>query len=97
MRGVFTMSLLKLIKEEYKIISIIGMAKNSGKTVTLNHLLLEAMEEGIQVGITSLGRDGESLDLVTETEKPRIFATEGTIIATATSLLSLGDANVEII
>ncbi len=91
------MSLLKLIKEEYKIISIIGMAKNSGKTVTLNHLLLEAMEEVIQVGITSLGRDGESLDLVTETEKPRIFATEGTIIATATSLLSLGDANVEII
>ncbi len=91
------MNLLNLIKEDYKIISIVGMAKNSGKTVTLNHLLLEAMEEDIPLGITSLGRDGESVDLVTETEKPRIFATEGTIIATSTSLLSLGDANVEII
>lgn len=91
------MSLLNLIKDNYKIISIVGMAKNSGKTVTLNHLLMEAMEAGVPVGITSLGRDGESLDLVTETEKPRIFATEGTIIATSTSLLSLGDANVEII
>ena len=91
------MSLLNLIHEEYKIISIVGMSKNSGKTVTLNHLLYEAMEADIQIGITSLGRDGENLDLVTETEKPRIFATEGTIIATSTSLLSLGDANVEII
>lgn len=91
------MNLLNLIKEDYKIISIVGMAKNSGKTVTLNHLLLEAMEEEVPIGITSLGRDGESVDLVTETEKPRIFATEGTIIATSTSLLSLGDANVEII
>ena len=91
------MSLFNLIKEEYKIISIVGMAKNSGKTVTLNHLLYEAIENDIQVGITSLGRDGENLDLVTETEKPRIFATEGTIIATSTSLLSLGDANIEII
>lgn len=91
------MSLLNLINEEYKIISIVGMSKNSGKTVTLNHLLYEAMEADIQIGITSLGRDGENLDLVTETEKPRIFATEGTIIATSTSLLSLGDANVEII
>lgn len=91
------MSLLNLINEEYKIISIVGMSKNSGKTVTLNHLLYEAMEADIQIGITSLGRDGENLDLVTETEKPRIFATEGTIIATSTSLLSLGDANVEIL
>lgn len=91
------MSLLNLIKDNYKTISIVGMAKNSGKTVTLNHLLYEAMEAEIQVGITSLGRDGENLDLVTETEKPRIFATEGTIIATSTSLLSLGDANIEII
>ena len=95
--GCLTISLLNLIKEEYKIISIIGMAKNSGKTVTLNHILYEAMEAEIQIGITSLGRDGENLDIVTETEKPRIFATEGTIIATATSLLSLGDANIEII
>lgn len=72
------------------------MAKNSGKTVALNHLIHEAIDEDIKLGIVSTGRDGESLDLVTETEKPKIFAEEGTIIATTTELLSLGDATVEI-
>lgn len=91
------MTLLNLIKDSYKIISIIGMAKNSGKTVTLNHLISEAAEGGVCIGITSIGRDGEGLDLVTQTEKPRIFVEENTIVATATSLVSLGDANIEII
>ncbi|MCF6463439.1 hypothetical protein [Clostridium sp. Cult1] len=88
--------LLKHIYNKHKIISIVGMAKNSGKTVALNHLIYEAVDKNIKLGIVSTGRDGESLDLVTETEKPKIFAEEGTIIATTTELLSLGDATVEI-
>ena len=91
------MSLLNLIGDNHKIVSIIGMSKNSGKTVTLNHLIGEAMEEGIQLGLTSIGRDGESLDRVTETEKPRIFAEENTIVATTTALLAMGDANIELL
>ncbi len=91
------MSLLDLIGDKYKIVSIIGMSKNSGKTVTLNQLIEEAMEEGIPLGITSIGRDGEKLDRVTETEKPRIFAEENTILATTTALLTMGDANIEIL
>ena len=91
------MSLLQLIKDKYRIVSIIGMSKNSGKTVTLNKLIQEDMEEGIPIGMTSIGRDGESLDRVTETEKPRIFAEENTIIATTTSLLEMGDASIEIL
>lgn len=90
------MSLLKLINN-YKIVTIIGMSKNSGKTVTLNHLISESAEVGFTIGITSIGRDGEGLDIVTQTEKPRIFVEDGTIIATAASLLDLGDANIEII
>ena len=90
------MSLLKLVNN-YKIITIVGMSKNSGKTVALNHLMSEAAEEGIIVGITSIGRDGELLDLVTHTDKPRIFVEENTLIATATSILPLGDASIEII
>lgn len=89
--------MLELINGKYKIVSIVGMSKNSGKTVALNHLLGEAYEEGLNIGITSIGRDGESIDIVTETEKPPIFVEEGTYIATATSMLSLGDANIEII
>lgn len=89
--------MLELINGKYKIVSIIGMSKNSGKTVALNHLLGQAYEEGLNIGITSIGRDGESIDIVTETEKPPIYVEEGTYIATATSMLSLGDANIEII
>ncbi len=89
--------MIQLINGKYKTISIVGMAKNSGKTVALNHLIGEAIEEGLPIGITSIGRDGESLDIVTETEKPRIFVEEGTLIATATGMLGLGDANIEII
>ncbi len=89
--------LIELINGKYKTISIVGMSKNSGKTVALNHLIEETINEGLHIGITSIGRDGESLDIVTETEKPRIFVEEGTLIATATGMLELGDANIEIL
>lgn len=89
--------MLELINGKYKTISIVGMAKNSGKTVALNHLISEAMESNLPLGITSIGRDGESLDIVTETEKPSIFVEEGTFIATSTKMLELGDANIEIL
>ena len=91
------MALIELIKDKYKTVSIVGMSKNSGKTVTLNHLIGEAMDEGVIVGITSIGRDGENLDIVTETEKPRIYVGEGNYIATAREMLKFGDANIEII
>ena len=72
------------------------MAKNSGKTVALNHLIQESMKGDIKLGIMSTGRDGESIDLVTEGEKPKIFVGESTFIVTTTELLPLGDAIVEI-
>lgn len=90
------MDLLNQLRQ-CKIISIIGMSKNSGKTVTLNHIIGEAIENDIKFGLSSIGRDGESEDLVTFTEKPMIFVEQGTLIATASSLLSIGDANIEIL
>lgn len=89
--------LLDHIIDKYKTLSIVGMSKNSGKTVTLNHLISEAAFEGLTIGITSIGRDGESDDIVTDTEKPKIYLTEGSLIATARSLMSLSDANIEIL
>ncbi|HLR35336.1 MAG TPA: hypothetical protein VK071_08440 [Tissierellales bacterium] len=91
------MALLELIYGKYKTISIVGMAKNSGKTVTLNFLIEEAINKNITIGVTSTGRDGEPLDLVTETEKPKIFVEKGTLVATTTDLLPMGDAKVEIL
>lgn len=91
------MSLIDLIDKKYRIISIVGMAKNAGKTVTLNHIIQEAMYRDITLGITSTGRDGESQDVVTNTEKPTIYVMEGTLIATTSEFLGMGDAKVEII
>ena len=89
--------LIEQIRDKFKTVSIVGMSKNSGKTVTLNHLISEAIYKDIPIGITSIGRDGEGDDIVTETEKPRIYVEVGTYIATARELLSLGDANIEIL
>lgn len=89
--------LIELIQNKYETISIVGMAKNAGKTVTLNALLDEAYEEGICIGLTSIGRDGEKQDIVTFTEKPMIYAYEGTIIATSEILFEVSEAKMEIL
>jgi len=90
------MGLLNDLKEKYKVISIIGMSKNAGKTTTLNYLIEEGMDEGITLGITSTGRDGESTDLVTGTSKPKVYLDRGTIVTVPTSLHNLADAGLEI-
>ncbi len=86
-----------ILAKNYKSVSIVGLAKNAGKTVTLNYLIEEAEKSGIRIGITSTGRDGESTDLVTQTHKPSISVTEGMIVATAKKTLMLSDAKAEIL
>lgn len=90
------MSLINLIKGRYKTVSIVGMAKNAGKTVVLNNLIQGSMEEGIRLAITSTGRDGEPLDIVTSTPKPLIYMPQNTLIATASSSIAKGDCVIEI-
>ena len=76
--------------------SIVGMCKNAGKTTMLNWLLAHS-GCGRVLGLTSIGRDGESTDVVTGTEKPSIFVPAGTLIATAKDMLWLGDVTKEIL
>ena len=66
-----------------KTLSITGMAKNTGKTVTLNYLLehLKALHK--VVAVTSIGIDGETCDQVTRTAKPEITLTAGTLFSTS--------------
>ena len=78
-----------------KTMSIVGMCKNAGKTTVLNWILQNTGRERV-LGLTSIGRDGESTDVVTGTEKPSIFVPEGTLIATAKDMLRLGDVTKEI-
>lgn len=82
--------------DKYNTISIIGMCKNAGKTTVLNKLIDEYRDKKI-LAMTSVGRDGESTDVVTITPKPEIFAPSGTIVATAKNLLRYCSATVEIL
>ncbi len=79
-------------------VAMLGMCKNAGKTTALNRLILEYGESGVStVALTSIGRDGESRDLVTGTEKPPIYMKEGMLAATAEKLLSFCDVSREIL
>ncbi len=80
----------------YSSIATIGMCKNAGKTTVLNRLIGECFAHGETPALTSIGRDGERSDVVTGTDKPEIFVYEGTLVATAEALLTVGDVSREI-
>ncbi|MCH3964387.1 MAG: hypothetical protein LKE46_08915 [Clostridium sp.] len=79
----------------YRSISLIGIEKNTGKTTTLKFLLRQLEKK--KVGITSIGRDGEGKDIVTSTEKPRIYIGENIFVATSKSCLLKSDATLDIL
>lgn len=91
------MGLLYQLKDKYKTLSIVGMAKNAGKTTALNYLVEEAMDEGMLLGVTSTGRDGETCDLVTNTDKPKVFLDTGTIVTVPVQLYELAETGLEIL
>lgn len=84
---------------ELSSLAFIGLSKNAGKTSSLNHLLMACMNEGFErpLALTSIGRDGEESDVVTQTEKPRIYAPAGSLLLTATSSLQRSDALLDIL
>jgi len=91
------MELIDLIRNRYQVVSVVGMAKNAGKTVTLNEMINQSMEVGMVLGLTSIGRDGEAQDIVTCTQKPSIYVDSGTLIATAEGLYNCSDTRLEIL
>ncbi|MDP2873176.1 MAG: hypothetical protein Q8P31_11655 [Bacillota bacterium] len=92
------MSLLDLVtKDKLRTVSVVGMAKNVGKTTTLNHLISLADGADLSLGLTSTGRDGERVDILTRLPKPAIFAPEGTLIATAEEVAGQGTAGLQVV
>ncbi len=78
------MSLYEIVRERgARRLLMLGMTKNAGKTFSLNHLVRECEAKGERLGLTSTGRDGEALDLITGKAKPRIYCPQGTVVATA--------------
>jgi hypothetical protein len=53
------------------------MEKNTGKTTCLNNILMQLNNSERKVAVTSIGIDGEKVDLVTQTQKPEIEIYEG--------------------
>ncbi len=91
------MNLLELVSDHHRIIAVIGMAKNAGKTVALNELIAQASEHALGLGLTSIGRDGEKMDVVTSTCKPTIYVESGTLLATAEGLFDCSEARLELL
>jgi hypothetical protein len=66
-------------------VAFLGLAKNVGKTTTLVAALEELYRLGLAAGVTSAGRDGESVDAITGEPKPRFRVWPGQWIASASS------------
>jgi hypothetical protein len=66
---------------------VVGTGKDVGKTVAMRAVADAAVARGLRVGMTSIGRDGEAVDVGDTLAKPRLFLRPGTLIATARHLL----------
>ena len=74
-----------------RMLALVGLAKNTGKTETLAALLREHAAAGRPVGVTSIGRDGEQRDVIdARIEKPRVQLQAGDLVATTGALLRAG-------
>lgn len=70
---------LPFIKDilRHRSLSIVGLDKNTGKTVCLNYILRRLHQESVQCAVTSIGVDGEQVDSVYGSAKPEITLYEG--------------------
>ena len=79
-------------------ISLIGLAKNTGKTVALQILLKELEEKDTMYGLTSIGHDGEEFDQTNVLiKKPRVRVSEGALVATTEKLFQLSTVKYELL
>jgi hypothetical protein len=76
------MMLISQIKK-YNSVSIVGMAKNTGKTTCLNYIISKLKNENYKLAVTSIGVDGEEKDILYDTLKPRITLHSGNIFITS--------------
>jgi len=64
-------------------VAVMGMSKNTGKTVCLNHLLQQALPDNVAVALTSSGRDGGEADEAFAIPKPPVGVTPASLVAPA--------------
>lgn len=76
---------MPFIKEilRHRSLSIVGLEKNTGKTVCLNYILSRLKQEGVECAVTSIGVDGEQTDAVYGSAKPEITLYERMLFITS--------------
>lgn len=72
---------------KYKSCSIVGLEKNTGKTVCLNYVLDRLPLDGMRIAVSSIGIDGETTDQVTRTAKPEITLKADTFLRQARNII----------
>lgn len=76
--------------------AIVGVAKNCGKTTTLNRLLQHRKARGLSPpALLSTGIDGEAEDLLIGTQKPPIAVCRGQWLVSAEQAIQRSSAHVE--
>jgi hypothetical protein len=88
-------SIVKKIIKDNQTIGVIGLAKNTVKTTTLNYMIKHI--DAKIIGLTSIGLDGESLDQVNFLPKPKIWVKKGMIVANASSCLDSSQLAFEVL
>jgi hypothetical protein len=68
-------------------LAVVGTSKNAGKSVVIAAVAEALAREGTPFGLASLGRDGESVDALEGTPKPRFWLHPGATFATAAGLV----------
>ncbi len=71
-----------------KIVSVVGLAKNTGKTTVLLYLIEHLGALPGALALTSTGRDGEAIDEITGKEKPSVTIRGRTVATTGERSLS---------
>ncbi|MBO7489976.1 MAG: hypothetical protein J6T88_06835 [Bacteroidales bacterium] len=67
----------------HRSLSIVGLEKNTGKTVCLNYILGRLNQLGVECAVTSIGIDGEQTDAVYGSAKPEITLYDGMTFITS--------------
>ncbi len=78
-----------------KVIAIIGLSKNAGKTSVLNWILHNNPDWSY--GVMSTGRDGEEIDTVYATPKPAVHLPANCIFCTDTNSINAHGASIVIL
>ncbi|HEX3032111.1 MAG TPA: hypothetical protein VHS59_07700 [Bacillota bacterium] len=78
-------------------LGIAGTAKNTGKTTTTICLLNHFSNQGVKLGLTSIGYDGETVDNVTGLPKPRLFVPSGVLVVIAERCIQVSSAKLSVL